>query len=289
MWSRLADTIGTTKIFQDGLTSLLSFIVLVGVVVLLERLFRRALLGRILRRTQMDPALQFAVGRIVGYIILVLGVYLSLQAAGINLRSLTVIAGAIGVGLGFGLQNILSNFISGIIILAERPISIGDRIEINGVAGQVKHISLRSTTVVTNDNISIIVPNADFITHTVTNWSHGDDKVRIRLPVTVSADSDVELVKRILLEVAAENPQALKEPAATVFFDAFAENGLRFELAVWTEEMTFAPRRFKSDLNYAIQRKLRRHGIQVPFRQVDIHWRSPALPIEQRQLKLFQG
>jgi small-conductance mechanosensitive channel len=266
---------------QMRLLDLLILLVLFALVVIAERIFRRLVVLRLLRRTQMDPALQFAVSRILGYLLLIVGFYIALQVAGVNMSSLAVLAGALGVGLGFGLQNIISNFVSGVIILAERPISIGDRIEIGGVAGQVRHISLRSTTVVTNDNISIIVPNADFITHTVTNWSHGDDKVRIRMPIVVAYGSDVEKVKELLLSVARENPQALKEPAPSVFFDSFAENGFKFELAVWTEEMTFNPRRFRSNLNYAIEKKFRDNKIEVPLAQREIHLRSGTLVLQQ--------
>ena len=279
MYTNLLQNFNLTQLTDGQMLEKIQMIfllmVLVAFVILLERLFRHIILARILRRTQMDPALQFAVGRIIGYLLIFVGIYAALQVVGVrNLESLAFVGGALGFGIGFGLQNVVSNFISGIIILAERPISIGDRVEVSGVAGQVKHISLRSTTVVTNDNISIIVPNADFITNPVTNWSHGDDKVRIRIPVIVAYRSDVDSVKRLLMEVAAEHPKALKEPAPTVFFDGFGDNGMRFELAVWTEEMTFAPRRFRSDLNYAIEKKLRESGIEIPLPQRELRIQS---------------
>ena len=170
----------------------------------------------------------------------------------------------------FGLQNIVNNFVSGLIILAERPITIGDRIEIGGVAGQVREIRLRSTTVVTNDNITIIVPNSDFISHTVTNWSYGDTRVRLRLPVGVAYGTDVRLLERLLLDVAREHPKVLREPAPSVFFHGFGESTLDFELAIWTQEMTFQPRRFKSELYFAIEQKLRENKIEIPFPQRDL-------------------
>ena len=131
---------------------------------------------------------------------------MALLIVGIDLSSLAVIAGAVGLGLGFGLQNIISNFVSGLIILAERPITIGDRIEVGNVVGQVTKISLRSSTVVTNDNITIIVPNSDFISSRVINWSHGDPRVRLRLPVGVAYGTNLELLQRVLLEVARDHP-----------------------------------------------------------------------------------
>jgi|ERR1051326_5331992 small-conductance mechanosensitive channel len=175
---------------------------------------------------------------------------------------------------GLGLQNIIHNFVSGSIILAERPIAIGDRIEISGVAGQVREIRLRSTTVVTNDNIACIVPNSDFITSTVTNWSHGDLRVRIRLPVGVACGTDPRKLEKLLLEVALARPKVLREPAPSVFFLGFGDSSLNFELGVWTSEMTFQPRRFRSELFFAMEEKLRENQIEIPFPQRDLHLRS---------------
>lgn len=238
---------------------------------------RRYVVQRLLRRSRFDPSLQYAINKISGYILISLGFFIALQVNNINLSSLTVLAGAVGVGVGFGLQNIINNFVSGLILLAERPITIGDRIEVGSVAGQVRHINLRSTTVVTNDNISIIVPNSDLISHSVTNWSHGDPKVRIRLPVGVAYGSDTEKLRCVLLEVARENPHVLTEPAPELFFSGFGDSSLDFELAVWTAQMSSKPRRFRSDLYYAIEKKLRDNGIEIPFPQRDLHLRSGNL------------
>jgi small-conductance mechanosensitive channel len=264
---------------KTGLTvgSLLLLILLFGLVILGERILRRQFITRLLRRTHLEPALQFTLGRVIGYCLLALGFYVSFQTVGINLSSLAVLAGAVGVGLGFGLQNIISNFISGLIILAERPITIGDRIEVGGVAGQVREISLRSTTVVTNDNIAIIVPNADFITHSVTNWSYEDPRVRFRIPLGVAYGTDVQHLRRLMLAVADEHPKALKEPKPELFFVGFGNSSLNFELGVWLAEMTVSPRRFRSELYYAIEKKLRENKIEIPFPQRDIRLRSGSL------------
>src|SRR5436309_1849822 len=265
---------------KSGITvaSLLLLIILFVVVIVAERIFRRHFITRVLRRTHLAPALQFTLGRVLGYGMLALGFYISLQVVGINLSSLAILAGAIGVGIGFGLQNIISNFISGLIILAERPIAIGDRIEIGHVAGQVREISLRSTTVVTNDNIAIIVPNADFITHSVTNWSYEDPRVRFRIPFGVAYGTDVQNLRRLMLEVATEHPKALPEPKAELFFVGFGDSSLNFELGVWSAEMTVSPRRFRSELYYAVEKKLRENNIEIPFPQRDVHVRSGAFP-----------
>ncbi len=256
------------------LGDLVVLIALFGLVVLIERTLVRHFVARVLRRTQMDPALQFAAGRIASYGVIAFGFYLALLMVNVNLSSLAVLAGAIGVGLGFGLHNVISNFVSGLIILAERPIALGDRIEVGGVAGQVKQINMRSTTVVTNDNISIIVPNADFIAQSVTNWSHSDPKVRFRIPFGVAYGTDLQKLRALMLGIAQEHPKALKQPAPDLFFAGFGDSSLNFELAVWTEEMTFSPRRFRSDLYYAIEKKLRENNIEIPFPQRDLHLRT---------------
>jgi small-conductance mechanosensitive channel len=270
------------KLGEVNLTvgTLIQLLVMLAGVLLAESVLRRYLLGRILRRTRFAPSLQFTIARITGYVFIALGFYIALQIVGLNLTSLAVVAGAIGVGIGFGLQNIVHNFVSGLIILAERPITIGDRVEVGNVAGQVKEIRLRSTTVVTNDNIAIIVPNSDFITHRVTNWSHGDTRVRIRLPVGVAYGTDLHKLQRVLIEVASEHSKVLREPAPSVFFNGFGDSALNFELAVWTSEMTFQPRRLKSELYFAIDKKFRENQIEVPFPQRDIRVRS-GTPSEQ--------
>src|ERR1035437_8357283 len=221
MTNVISDITGTVRRIVDypifpssGITvaSLLMLILLIGLVSLGERIFRRFFDTRLLRRTHLEPALQFALARVIGYALHAFGFYISLQMVGVNLSSLAIIAGAVGVGFGFGLQNIISNFISGLIILAERPIAIGDRVEIGGVTGQVREINLRSTTVVTNDNMAIIVPNADFITQRVTNWSYEDPRVRFRIPFGVAYGTDLPMLRKLMQAVADEHPKALKDP-----------------------------------------------------------------------------
>src|ERR1017187_1794543 len=254
--------------------SLLALILLFGLVILAERIFRRYFVTHLLRRTHLEPALQFALARVAGYALLALGFYISLQMVGVNLSSLAIMAGAVGVGFGFGLQNIISNFISGLIILAERPIAIGDRVEIGGVAGQVREISLRSTTVITNDNMAIIVPNADFITQRVTNWSYEAPRVRFRVPFGVAYGTDLPKLRKLMLEVADEHPKALKDPKPELFFVGFGESSLNFELGVWSDEATTSPRRFRSDLFFAMEQKLRENDIEIPYPQQDLHVRT---------------
>jgi small-conductance mechanosensitive channel len=256
--------------------SLIALVCLVALVIVAERIARRYFITRLLQRTHLEPSMQFALARVLGYALLGLGFFISLQMVGVNLTSLGFLAGAVGVGFGFGLQNIISNFISGLIILAERPIAIGDRVEIGGVAGQVREISLRSTTVITNDNMAIIVPNADFITQRVTNWSYEDPRVRFRVPFGVAYGTDLPKLRKLMLEVATEHPKALKEPEPELFFVGFGDSSLNFELAVWSSESTTSPRRFRSELFFAIEKKLRESGIEIPYPQQDLHVRTVA-------------
>jgi len=254
--------------------SILLLLILFASVIIIERIVQKQLIRRFLSRTKLQPSLQFGLSRIIGYTLIAVGFYVAFQLVGVDLSSLAIIAASLGVGIGFGLQNIINNLVSGIIILAERPISIGDRIEVAGVAGRVTKIQLRSTTMVTNDNITMIVPNADFISNTVTNWSHGDPKVRIRVPVGVAYGSDLKLLQRLLLEAAAEHPKALRDPSPVVLFTEFGDSSLNFELGVWTQEMTATPIHFTSEMNFIIDQKLRENDIEIPFPQRDLHVRS---------------
>jgi small-conductance mechanosensitive channel len=238
------------------------------------------LFNRFLVNSGLDRSLQYAVSQIVSNIVLVVGVFIVLDNAGIHLATLAVFAGAVGVGIGFGLQNIASNFISGLVILAERPITIGDRVEVAGVTGQVQQIRARSTVILTNDNITMIVPNTKFIDSPVTNWTYGDPRVRFRVPVGVAYGSDLEKARNALLEVARENPQVLDEPSPTVFLEAFGGSSINLELVVWSKEMSYRPRRFRSDLNFAIARKLREAGVEIPSPQRDISFREGFVRVE---------
>src|SRR2546426_7574888 len=241
---------------------------------------KRFLFNRFLVHSGLDRALQYAISQIVSNVVLVVGILIVLENTGIHLGALTVFAGAVGVGVGFGLQNIASNFISGLVILAERPITLGDRVEVAGITGQVQQIRARSTVIVTNDNIAMIVPNTKFIDSPVTNWTYTDPRVRFRIPVGVAYGSDIAKVREALLAAGGENPNTLKDPAPSVFLKKFGDNSIDFELVVWSKEMSYRPRRFRSDLNFAIEQKFREAGIELPFPQRDLHIRSGVLKVE---------
>jgi small-conductance mechanosensitive channel len=252
---------------------------LVGVFWLSSRT-KRFLFNRFLARSGLDRALQHAIAQIVGYVVLIVGILVVLDNTGIHLGTLAVFAGAVGVGVGFGLQNIVSNFISGLVILAERPITIGDRVEVAGIVGQVERIRARSTVIRTNDNIAMIVPNTKFIDSPVTNWTYGDPRVRFRIPVGVAYGSDISKVCEALLAAGRENPNTLPEPAPSVFLEKFGDNSIDFELVVWSSEMSARPRRYRSDLNFAIEQKFREAGIEIAFPQRDLHIKSGVLKVK---------
>ncbi len=177
--------------FRLTLWTLLYLLILLVLLLYLSGRMRRWITDRLLARTSIPIGRRQAIATIVHYLVVVVGLLIILQTAGIDLTTLNVLAGAIGIGVGFGLQNIANNFISGLIILFERPIKVGDRIEVGDVEGDVTNIGARSTTVVTNDNISIIIPNAKLISENVINWSHNDNKVRFKIPVSVAYGTDV--------------------------------------------------------------------------------------------------
>jgi small-conductance mechanosensitive channel len=241
---------------------------------------KRFLFNRVLAQSGLDRSLQYAISQVISNVVLVVGIFIVLENTGIHLAALTVFAGAVGVGVGFGLQNIASNFISGLVILAERPITIGDRVEVAGVVGTVQQIRARSTVIVTSDNITTIVPNSKFIDSPVTNWHYGDTRVRFRLPVGVAYGSDVHKVRDALIAAATEHPATLTDPPPTAFLEKFGESTIDFELVAWTREMSARPRRFKSDLNYLIYKHLTAAGIQIPYPQRDLHIRGGVVKVE---------
>lgn len=236
--------------------------------------FSKLLSRSILVKYTSSPATVHSVSTIIRYIILIIGLIVIVQTAGIDLSTLSILAGALGVGIGFGLQNITNNFISGLIILFEQPIKVGDRIEVGEIKGDVIKVSARATTVVTNDNISVIVPNSEFISSTVINWSHNDRNVSFRFKVGVSYKEDPRIVKKILMEVAEENSGVLKKPPTQVLFDEFGDSPLNFHLRVWTTEYINRPNILKSQLYFAMFKKFKEAGIEIPFPQRDLNLKS---------------
>ncbi len=242
---------------------------------------KNLLVKHILVKYTSELGVRQAIGGIVRYVLLFLGLLIILQTAGVDLSTLTVLAGALGIGIGFGLQHITNNFVSGIIILFERPIKVGDRIEVGNTHGRVTNISARATTIITNDNVSIIVPNSEFMQSRVINWSHSDYKVRFRIPVSVAYGSNIDKVTELLLEAGREDSHVLKDPPPTIRLKEFGDNGIHFELLVWTTSYMHRRGKFFSDLNIGIIKKFNQHGIQIPFPQRDVYIKQGDIGVKR--------
>jgi potassium efflux system protein len=240
------------------------------------RLIGRFLAGHLLGSLGVESGAREAVGLVFRYAVLFVAALVVLQAWGIDVRSLSVFAGVVGVGIGFGMQNIANNFVSGLVLNLERPVRPGDFLTIGDLAGTVTRVGTRCTEIRTLDEVTILVPNSHLLENQVVNWTHGDPVCRIHVPVGVAYGSDVRRVRAALLESAQEHPDVVGDPRPRVEFRGFGDSGLDFELLVWTRD----PRhqfRLRSDLNYRIEANLRRHGIQIPFPQRDLHLRSPKV------------
>jgi len=248
--------------------------------------FNRWIFRRFLIRLQVEEGLRYTMLRISHYVILAVGAVFALQFVGIDLGGLAVIFGLLSVGIGFGLQNVASNFVSGVILLFERPIVIGDRITVGDLEGDVTAIKMRATTIQSLDNISIIVPNSDFISGKVVNWSHGGQMIRLQIDVGVSYGSDIDLVFRALREIAASNSSVLTNPKPDILLTSFGDSALNMRLRVWIDDPKMH-HNIRSDLNCAIVRKFREVGIEIPFPQRELHVRSP-LAISQLEKEPIQ-
>jgi small-conductance mechanosensitive channel len=227
----------------------------------------RWLVDRVLARRGFDIGMREALGTIVRYAVISLGALVILQSAGIELTSLNVLIGAVGVGLGFGMQNIASNFFSGLILLFERPIKIGDRVEIAGCVGEVREIAARATTLVTDENVAIIVPNSQFVAERVTNWSRPDKLTAYVVPFYVSHSSDPALVRQVLLAAAVKLGDVLRDPAPEVEFVEVGLGALRFQLQVWSREHLKTAATLRSELNFEIWRQFAAAGVTIPSAQ----------------------
>jgi potassium-dependent mechanosensitive channel len=250
---------------EVSVASLAGSIALLIATIILSRKLGALLERRIAKRAYIDPGLRYTMVRIARYFLIIVGVLLALQFGfNINLTSLAVVFTALSVGIGFGLQYIAADIASGFILLFERPIRVGDRITIGDDEGDVQSINLRTTLVITNDRISIIVPNSRLVSQRVINWSYGDPRARIAIPMSAAYSSDVKLVTATLLEAAADVEHVLADPPPKVQFLSFAEYSLDFRLLVWTRHPSRHPQ-IKSDINYRIERLFRDRGIEIPF------------------------
>ena len=259
-----------TQQFTFGRITVSASSLFIGVIVLVITLFAARWTSAIIERRManrrhIDAGLRYTICRLVRYVVITVGSLVALkQAFAIDLTSIAVIFTALSVGIGFGLQYIAADIASGFILLFERPIRIGDRITIGEDEGDVQSINLRTTIVTTNDRIAIIVPNSKLVGQRVVNWSYGDPRARISIPIGVADDSDIQLVTDTLIEAAHDVPNVLPDPPARVQFLKFGDYSLDFRLLVWTNQ----PRRhvqIRSDINYRIARLFRARSIRIPY------------------------
>jgi len=259
-----------TQQFTFGRITVSASSIVIGAVVLaltivIARTGSRFIDRQIAAKRHIDPGLRYTIVRLVRYALMTVGIMVALkQAFAVDLTSIAVIFTALSVGIGFGLQYLAADIASGFILLFERPIRVGDRITIGDDKGDVQSINLRTTVVTTNDRIAIIVPNSKLVGQRVINWSYGDPRARISIPISVADDSDIQLVTDTLLDAAKDIDNVLIDPPAQVQFLKFGDYSLDFRLLVWTNQ----PRRhaqIRSDINYRIARLFRERNIRIPY------------------------
>lgn len=245
--------------------------------VILSRMAER-FVKNLLDGKDIDPGVKGSISTFTRYVVVIVGSLITLDTVGVSLSSLAALGAVLMVGIGFGLQNITQNFIAGLIILLERPIKVGDLVEVKGVSGKVIEIGARSTLVNTRDDITIIVPNSQFIAEQVVNESFSGDRIRLHIQVGVSYGSDTRLVEKVLKEVGKSHIKVIDYPAPTVIFLSFGDSSLNFELRVWTKEL-WDNESLKSDIRFSIDEAFREHAITIPFPQTDLHIKSSEVSL----------
>jgi small-conductance mechanosensitive channel len=274
------------KEFKVSALSLLLLVLVIIIAALLSRYARRFLKNRILPKSHMDAGLQYTLLRVSHYLIITIGIIYGLKVGfAIDLTSVAVILGFMSVGIGFGLQYIASDMVSGFILLFERPIRVGDRIKIDDIEGRVANIRVRSTLIITNENMAVIVPNSQLVQRKFINWSYNEEPVRINIPVGVAYGSDLDKVSAALVEAAKAVKEVLPQPEPRPHFKGFGDSALDFEIRVWINEPHNHPQ-IRSKVNFQIDRLFREHGIEIPFPQHDLRLRAGAIRIDRARVDI---
>jgi small-conductance mechanosensitive channel len=252
--------------------SMISFVVILTISYGISKMLQRGL-GRVFRQRDIEEGVQYALNRLLHYTVLGMGILLALQNLGVSITALAGLGAILAVGIGFGLQNIAQNFVSGVILLLERPVKKGDFVVVGDTRGTVRSIHARATVITTLDNVDILVPNGEFITEAVVNQTYRDRQVRVRIDVGVAYGSDTELVRQTLLRVANEQEGVVRKSDTQVFFQDFGDSALEFSLRVWLSD-PLIQNRVSSELRFAIDRAFRKADIEIPFPQRDLHLKT---------------
>jgi small-conductance mechanosensitive channel len=246
----------------------------------LTSIFTFGLRQFLVSKVPLQRGMPYAISRVTYYVLMIVVVTVALTGAGLDLNKFTVLTGTLGVGLGFGLQNIVNNFVSGLILLFERPIHIGDTVDVGGLVGTVRRIGARASTIVTLQGAEVIVPNSNLISNQVINWTLSSPWRRVDVPVGVAFGTDPELVLKLLVDAAVSHPGVLQARPPAAFFLGFGDSALNFELRFWSarQDTWF---QLQSEVTVAVAKALREAGIEIPFPQRDLHVRSIDAPVGQ--------
>lgn len=267
----LSEPIFQTKDWVLTPFSILKLIILPILLLIVTKLVRKALFGRLLRKGQVDVGAANAISTLTSYAFIAVGLYAIISDAGVDVTSLAVLGGALGIGIGFGLQQTARNFMSGLILLLGRNVRPGDRIQLGDLEGDVSAIGIYSTVVTTVGDAAIVVPNSQLLDNQLVNWTLTGERRRVSLSVDVHFDSDPQLVRSLLLGAATSDPDVESQPESEVRLNGFTESGMRFELFVWTTTMVDFPNRLRSNLNFAILESFKQHGVRISYPQRDVH------------------
>ncbi|MBS3792016.1 MAG: mechanosensitive ion channel domain-containing protein [Bacteroides sp.] len=271
VWDLLQKPIFTVSGQEISIVSIFYFLVIIVISVTLARLIIRFLKRNVYSKMEIEKGAQYTLSRLVKYVVIVIGVLIGLQMLGVNLSILAFLGGLLGVGIGFGLQNVFLNFACGLILLFEKPIKVGDLLELNGTLGKVKDIGFRASLLETPDNETLVVPNSNLVTNEIKNLSHGENTdLRIHVPIGVAYGTDIDQVRKILLDIVEDEENVLKDHPAKVVFKEHGDSALGFDLRVWIS--TPGDRvEVKNSIREKIDREFNEQDIEMPYPTRDVY------------------